>query len=82
MRDGRRTFNLRSDGSVDATMEVCVCGQVAVIDASVEVFERLYNDGSTRRIVREPSQFEAVKRANALLDEKLAALKSALGEVV
>lgn len=80
MRDGRRTFNLRSDGSVDATMHVAVCGQLAVIHASMEVETMVRNEGRVRRIVRSPSQSDAIRLANEILDEKLAALKLALGE--
>lgn len=46
-------------------MTVVVCGQSATIQAEV----RDYN-----------SQYEAVREANEILDEKLAALKLTLGE--
>ena len=50
--DPRRQFFLHGDGSVDATMDVVVCGQTARIDATVEVVERIFNEGGCRRVVR------------------------------
>lgn len=82
MDDTRRQFFLHANGSVEAMTDVVVCGQTAIIHASVNVVERAVNDGDGYRIIREPALSDAIKKANALLDEKLEALKTALGEAV